>query len=149
MKPPAWRLQRDAYPHVVQIQTRYHDEDTLAHINNIAIAAYYDEARFRFSREVFQRIEGSGRTRIVTADSRVTYLAEAFHPDMLDVCSGILRIGTASYEIGQAIFQQGRCVGVCTTTFVQADKDGVRPLSDAMKAALEQVKLRIPEAAQA
>ncbi len=144
MKPPAWRLDRAAYPHVAHIQTRYHDEDGLGHVNNIAVAAYYDEARSRFTRQIFEAVGKGHWSRIVTADSRVTYLGEVFHPDDIEVRTGILRIGTASYDIGQAMFQKGRCVGVCATTFVQADADGARPLSEAMRAALEAMALREP-----
>jgi acyl-CoA thioester hydrolase len=97
MKPPAWRQDRSIYPHAFAIQTRYVDEDRLGHVNNIAIAGYYDEARSCFSRLVFGKVDRAEMSRIVTADSRVTYLAEVFHLDDLEVCTGILRIGTASY----------------------------------------------------
>lgn len=145
MKPPAWRQDRAIYPHTFAIQTRYADEDRLGHVNNIAIAGYYDEARSRFSRAIFNSIGKNEMSRIVTADSRVTYLAEVFYQDELDVCTGILRIGTASYEIGQALFQKGRCVGICTTTFVQATSSGSSPLSDSLKAALARMQIRKPD----
>jgi acyl-CoA thioester hydrolase len=144
MKPPAWRQDPDVYPHVFELQPRYHDEDALRHINNIAVAAYYDEARSRFSRQVFAQAGIEKTTRIVTADSRVTYLAEVFYPDMVEVRTGILRIGGASYDLGQALFQKGRCVGVAMTTFVQASSEGASPLSDSLRAALEAAMVRQP-----
>jgi acyl-CoA thioester hydrolase len=148
MKPPAWRQDRAAYPVSTTIQTRYHDEDMLGHVNNIAVAAYYDEARSRFSREVFQNAGQLNRIRIVTADSRVTYLGEVFHEDEgAEVVTGILRIGTASYDLGQALFQRGRCVGICTTTFVQASAEGSSPLSPELRAALQAVMVKAPQEA--
>jgi acyl-CoA thioester hydrolase len=84
------------------------------------------------------------QVRIVTADSRVTYLAEVFHPDLVDIGSGILRIGSASYEIGQALFQKGRCVGLCVTTFVQADAGGARPLGGDFRKVLEGLMMTAP-----
>lgn len=145
MKPPAWRLDRAAYPVSTTIQTRYHDEDMLGHVNNIAVAAYYDEARSRFSHEVFRKANVLKRVRIVTAASSVSYLGEVFHgDDGAEVVTGILRIGTASYDLGQAMFQRGRCVGICTTTFVQASKEGSSPLSPELRAALEAVLIREP-----
>ena len=144
MKPPAWRQDRAVYPHSFHIQTRYRDEDGLHHINNIAVAAYYDETRARFSREVFKTAGLGDRVRIVTADSRVSYLAEVFHPDEVEVRSGILRIGKASYDIGQAMFQKGRCVGICTTTFVQASAEGSSPLEPGLRAALEAMMISEP-----
>jgi len=144
MKPPAWRQDRAVYPFSCAIQTRYTDEDSLGHINNISVAAYYDEARSRFSRHVFAKVAPAEMTRIVTADSRVTYLAEVFHKDVVEVCTGILRIGTASYEIGQAMYQDGRCVGICTTIFVQATPEGSSPLSESLKAALQDMFIHAP-----
>lgn len=144
MKPPAWRQDPAVYPHSFLIQTRYRDEDGLRHVNNIAIAEYYDETRARFSRAVFTAANLMDRVRIVTADSRVTYLGEVFHPDEVEVRTGILRIGSASYEIGQAMFQKGRCVGVCTTTFVQASAEGSSPLAPSLRAALEAMMIKAP-----
>lgn len=145
MKPPEWRQERARYPHTCMIQTRYADEDRLGHVNNIAIAGYYDEVRSRFSRHAFSGLQPGDVTRIVTADSRVTYLAEVFHRDEVEICTGILRIGTASYEIGQALFQDGRCVGLCATTLVQASAAGASPLSDHLRAALEALRIRAPD----
>lgn len=144
MKPPAWRQDRAVYPFSCAIQTRYTDEDSLGHINNISVAAYYDEARSKFSRHVFSKVNSGEMTRIVTADSRVTYLAEVFHKESVEVCTGILRIGTASYEIGQAMYQDGRCVGICTTIFVQATPEGSSPLSESLKAALQDMLIHAP-----
>ena len=144
MKPPAWRQDRAIYPFSCAIQTRYADEDRLGHINNIAVAGYYDEARSKFSRHVFAKVDPAEMSRIVTADSRVTYLAEVFYKEEVDVCTGILRIGTASYEIGQAMYQDGRCVGICTTTFVQATAAGSSPLSASLKGVLQDKMIHAP-----
>lgn len=144
MKPPAWRTERAIYPWFCEIQTRYHDEDLLGHVNNIAQAAYFDEARSRFMRRLMTTAEPFERTRIVTADSRVSYLAEVFHPDMIEIGTGILRIGSASFGLGQAMFQKGRCVCLCETIFVQADANGSSPIDPRLRAALEQFILHAP-----
>jgi acyl-CoA thioester hydrolase len=149
MKPPPWRQERDVYPHFTEIQTRYRDEDMLGHVNNMAIAGYHDEARNRFSRAYFRLAGDITGTRIVTAEQRVTFLAEVFHPDTLEAGCGILRIGRASYEIGQALFQKERCVGLCSAVFVSATRSrGTAPLPDNLRAALESFMVRAPEEAQ-
>lgn len=149
MRPPAWRLQRDLYRFFVRIQTRYRDQDMLQHVNNIALAAYYDEARHRFSHEIFGRVGDIAGVRIVTADSHIHFLAEVFHPDDLEIATGILRIGNASYQIGQALFQNGRCAGTCTSTFVQATKKGSGPIPDKFRAVLEDFLIKAPSEAAA
>lgn len=144
MKPPAWRFEREIYPHVFRLQTRYRDEDNLRHINNIAVAGYYDEARSRFTHGLFARLGDASKVRIVTADSHVHYLAEVFHPDEVEIRTGILRIGNASYQIGQALFQKGRCAGVCTTTFVFTADGGSAPIPDRLRSMLEEFLVRAP-----
>jgi acyl-CoA thioester hydrolase len=146
MKPPLWRLQRATYPVSFHIQTRYRDEDSLNHINNMAIAGYYDEVRSRFMRQIFDDLGPAPWVRIVTADTRVSFLGEVFHPDMVEIASGITRIGTASMDIGQALFQKGKCAGLCVTTFVQADETGSSPLSPGLRAVLETYRIHEPAA---
>lgn len=147
MKPPVWRQQRSIYPYVTRLQTRYRDEDRLAHINNIAIAEFYDEARSRFTRDLFVRAGVGMKTRIVTADSRLTYLAEVFHMQDVDIATGILRIGSSSYDIGQALFIGDVCKGICTTTFVHAATTGATPMGDDLRAALQDMLINAPATA--
>jgi acyl-CoA thioester hydrolase len=146
MKPPAWRMNNALYPFRFDLQTRNRDEDGLRHINNIAIAGYYDEARGRFSRKIFNEAGMGEYVRIVTAESSVSYLGEVFHPDMVEIGTGILRIGNASYDLGQAMFQNGKCVGVCTSTFVQATAEGSSPLSASLRAVLSSYLIQAPTA---
>ena len=144
MKPPAWRQDRALYPHSVRVQTRYHDEDRLGHVNNIAVAAYYDEARSQLMRRTFELTNGLTGVRIVTADVRVSYMGEVFHPGDVEVASGILRIGNSSWEIGQTMFQNDRCVGVATTVLVQASAAGAGAIVPELRAALEQLLIVAP-----
>lgn len=143
MKPPAWRKDRTAYPFFTPIQTRYRDE--LAHINNVAIVEYYDEARWRFAREVFRRAGVPANGRIVAAESRQSYLAEVYHMQGIEIGTGILRIGNSSYDIGQALFVGDACKGICTTTIVYLESDQATPLSASLRAALTDMEIRQPE----
>ena len=144
MKPPAWRQDRALYPHSVRVQTRYHDEDRLGHVNNIAVAAYYDEARSKLMRRTFELTQGLTGVRIVTADVRVSYMGEVFHPGDVEVASGILRMGNSSWEIGQTMFQNDRCVGVAATVLVQASASGAGTIVPELRAALEQLLITAP-----
>ena len=144
MKPPAWRQDAALYPHSIRVQTRDHDEDRLGHVNNIAVAAYYDEARSQLMRRTFELTNGLTGVRIVTADVRVSYMGEVFHPGDVEVASGILRIGNSSWEIGQTMYQAGRCVGVATTVLVQASSEGSSTIVPALRAALEQLIVVAP-----
>lgn len=146
MKPPAWRLDPGVYTYTTDIQTRYRDEDMLRHVNNMAIAGYYDEARNRFSRAIFKAAGDLTGTRLVNVENSVNFLAEVYHPDTVAVGSGILSIGASAYVIGQALFQKGVCVGTCDTVFVRASRSrGTSPLPDNLRAALEGFRLLMPQ----
>ncbi|MDB5431787.1 MAG: thioesterase [Caulobacter sp.] len=134
---PAWRQDRDAYPHSFEVQPRYRDEDMLHHVNNISVAVYYDEVRSRLMREIFRRAGNPPDIRIVTAETRVSYADEVFYPDLVDIRSGLIRLGTASFTIGQALFQSGRYCGFCDTVLVQAAVTGAEPIHPKLREAMQ------------
>ena len=139
MKPPEWRKQRAPYPLTFQVQTRYRDQDLLAHLNNVAIAEYFDDVREQIMRSIRAQLDPSEHIRVVTASMAVTYLAEAYHPDTVDIGAGILKIGNTSFEIGEAMFQNGQCVAICTATLVQSLEGRKVPIAPKMRAILDAV----------
>ena len=141
------RLPSD-FPYLIEIPTRYADVDHLRHVNNIAIAAYYDEARARFTIETVRRAGVTSGMRVVTVQANVSFLAEVFNPGVIQIGTGISRIGTASYEISQALFQYDRCVGVCVAVFVNAPTSGSKsaPLPDKYRSVLSEFLLKDPAA---
>ena len=144
MRNMTWLREQVRYPCHYARDTSYRDLDALGHVNNVTVAAYYDDARERMTRAIFQGLDGDERGRVVTAQSTVTFLAEVFHPTVLDIASGVLKIGSSSWEIGQAIFLDSRCLGLCSTTLVQADAEGGRPLGLSMRARLENNMIKPP-----
>jgi acyl-CoA thioester hydrolase len=56
------------------------------------------------------------------------YLAEAEYPEPVEIACGVSRIGTSSYDIVQALFQRGRCVGLCDAVLVNTGLNGAEPL---------------------
>ncbi|WP_439636371.1 acyl-CoA thioesterase [Oceanicaulis sp.] len=138
MKPDAYRLTLETYPLVVSVPSRFQDLDPLGHINNVAIGAFYEEARGALNRKAFSLdLRKANKMRMVIADVHIAYLAEAFHPGDLVVGSGILRIGGSSYTIGQGLFQNGQCVGACESVLVNTDGKKPAPIPEEGRKALE------------
>jgi len=126
MKPDARRLLLETYPLTFEVPSRFQDLDPLGHINNVAIGAYYEEGRGDLHRQAFPpQLRKQHSMRMVIADVHIAYLAEAFHPNTLIVGTGALKMGNTSYTLGQALFQNGQCVGVCETVLVNTD--GTKP----------------------
>lgn len=133
------RLVRDAYPRHLVLSTRVSDMDGYGHLNAIRIGHYYEDARARFHNEVFPRDE---RLRTVVAQLSIRYLGEGFWPGDVEIATGILRLGRSSFEMGQALFARGRCIGLCDTVIVHSPEGKAVPLTPSYRRAIAGVMLR-------
>ena len=135
-KPEPWRTDASRYPFSTAIQTRFGDMDVLRHINNVAIAAVFEEGRIRFNRSL-----GLGHSepdiRWLIVDVSIAYLKESHHPDDIVVASGVGRIGRSSWTIMSAAFQQEQCIATCDTTIVYSGANGALPIPADMRVALD------------
>jgi acyl-CoA thioester hydrolase len=133
MRPDPSRLKLANYPIAVEIATRYGDLDSLGHINNVSYARLFEEARMRFNLRA-RGLESSGEfrdeARFVLVANNFNYLSESHYPHPVTVGVGATRIGTTSYSLGSAMFQQGRCVAVNDATIVCADQGRSFPLPE-------------------
>jgi acyl-CoA thioester hydrolase len=138
------RLDPAHYALKVPILARYADVDPLWHINNVAIAQYYEEARVAANTEMLagERIPMPTGERILIAQQSIDYLHEASYPGALEVGVGVLRIGNSSYAFGMGMFQAGLCVSVSDAVMVFADADGPARLPDRFRRRLEEWQLR-------
>jgi acyl-CoA thioester hydrolase len=135
-----------SYPYRVRILARFADVDPLWHINNVAIAQYYEEARVSANMTMLElgRIPTASTGRILVAHQSIDYLQEANYPGALDVGVGVLRVGNSSYTFGMAMFQDDRCVSVSDAVLVYADAHGPARLPDPFRLRLEDRRLREP-----
>ena len=137
-RPAPWRLSRDAYPAIETKQTRFQDLDINNHLNNVAFAALFEDARVRMNRalgRVHQNQGEAGGFRGVVARNEINYLAEGSYPEDVEIAIGIGRIGHRSFEMLAAMFQSGRCIATCDTTVVMTDPKHAG-LPDAFRARL-------------
>ena len=142
-KPAPFRLQLETYPFTADIPTRWADLDLLGHINNVSMAGLFEEGRGRFNRSL-ELPRDRKTTRWLIAAVAINYLAEAHHPHDVTIASGIGRIGTRSWVIQSAAFQQGHCVATCDTTLVFTDETGAAPFPEAFRAKFEANLIRQP-----
>lgn len=126
------RLDPTRYPLKVRIIARYADVDPLWHINNVAIAQYYEEARVSALTQMLggARIPTPAGERILIAHQSIDYLLEAGYPGTLEVGVAVLRLGNTSYTLGMGMFQDARCVSVSDAVMVYADAQGPARIPD-------------------
>lgn len=129
-KPAGWRLNPASYPFTSATQTRFGDMDVLGHINNVAMAGLFEDGRVRFNRSLGERERRQPGERWLIAAVAINYINEGHFPDDMIIMSGIGRIGTSSWVIASAAFQNGKCVATCDTTIVYTDKGGPKPITD-------------------
>lgn len=143
-RPEAWRLDPAAYPFSDITETRFQDLDPLGHINNVAMAALFENGRVRFNRSLglFDRRHDGERWLI--ASLSINYLAEAHFPADIEVASGIGEIGMRSWTIYSAAFQEGKCVATCETVIVFTRPEGSRAIPDDMRSILAANQVRRP-----
>jgi acyl-CoA thioester hydrolase len=129
------------YPWSIELQTRFSDMDVNRHLNNIAIARFFEETRIRFGRS---ELVGSGSPvwpRYLVAHVAVDYLGEGSYPEPLTLAYAIGDIGRSSFRALKAMFQSGRCIALCDTVLVNAGADGTAPLPADLRVRLEAFRL--------
>ena len=134
-----FRLDPERYPLKVNVLARYADVDPLWHINNVAVAQYYEEARVSTTMLVMggKRIGTPEGERILIAHQSIDYLREGTYPGALEVGIGVMRIGRSSFRYGMAMFQDGACISVSEAVLVYADAQGPAALPEAYRRRLE------------
>ena len=136
MKPEPRRLRRAAYPFFRTVPARFGDMDEEGHLNNVALAGFYEEARVSFLRHHLRSKDGS-EFRFVIANMNISYLAEAHYPGDYDVGVGVSRIGATSFHLGAALFLGEACLGVMDTVQVVIVNDKPSAIPVHVRQALE------------
>ena len=149
MKTAPERLQLATYPYATELDTRFGDMDVQRHLNNVALAGLYEEARVRFVSSLYQIHLRPDGQRPVLAEATIRYLAEGRYPGRLVAAAGLLRLGRTSYVIGQAMFQNTVCIGTADIVIVWTETGRPCPVPEAFRQALAAALIETGEAADA
>ena len=141
MRPDPERQRLATYPYATELDTRFGDMDVQGHLNNVALAGLYEEARVRFVSQLFQLHLRPDGQRPMLAEARITYLAEGRYPGRLNAAVGVLRVGRSSYVIAQAMFQECACIGIADIVIVWTSGGRPHPIPDAFRAALTRASI--------
>lgn len=139
---PADPLDLAAYPFAHTVAARFADVDSLGHLNNVAIAAFYEDARVFFVRRALDGLAPgpltkTGPSYVVLAEQTIRYLAEADYPGTYQVGMGVGRLGTSSVVLLAGLFTSGRCVGTGRNVLVHMVAGRPAPIVGEARARLE------------
>ena len=141
-KPQSWQLDPANYPFKHRTETRFADLDLLGHINNVSMAGLFEHGRGMFNHAIEVERRAPGQRWLIVSVA-IEYIAEAHFPEHVEIASGILRIGSSSWDIASAAFQGGECKATCITTIVLTDANGPTALPQDLRAEFERLHVRV------
>jgi len=136
---------RSAYHHMVDVPTRWMDNDIYGHVNNVHYYSYFDTAvnSFLIAGDALD-IHGGAVIGLVV-ETGCKYFAPLAFPETVQAGIAVTRIGTSSvrYEIG--LFKEGEDEPVAEGFFVHVyvDRTSRRPTSlpTELRALLETIQI--------
>ena len=128
--------ERSTYGHWSREKVRWGDQDGARHINNVAYAGYFEDARLELLLDRVISHKAKGATFIVRRVA-IDYLGTASSPAQLDVGSCVLSVGESSFTIGQGVFLGAQCLATGETVHVHLTKGAPSPLTDVLRSVLE------------
>lgn len=126
---------RDTYRHFTPVTIRFSDTDMLGHINNVAIAAYFEAARCELFYELMregglaQRGGEGARIDFVLARVAIDFKREFFYPGSVEVGARFTRLGNRSITTGYGLFLGDTCQATSEAVNVFFDLDTRQPVA--------------------
>jgi acyl-CoA thioester hydrolase len=136
------RLQLASYPRTVEIRATYGDVDSFQHLNNVALARFFEEGRAAMNMELFgvdAVVRPSDGVQLLFASIAIEYVAQGRYPGSVTVATGVSAVGRSSFSQSAAIFQGETCLAVCEAVTVHAKDGKGQVLPDEVRAALAKI----------
>jgi acyl-CoA thioester hydrolase len=133
------RLRLGSYPRKVEIRATYADVDSFQHLNNVALARFFEEGRAAMNMELFgvdTVVRPSEGVQLLFASIAIEYLAQGQYPGSVTVATGVSSVGRSSFTQSAAIFQGETCLAVCEAVTVYGVDGRGQPLPDSVRASL-------------
>ncbi len=127
---------REMFHHFSPIQTRWSDNDSYGHVNNVVYYAYFDTAvnNYLIARGALD-IE-SGAVIGLVVETGCHYFAAAAFPDALQAGMRVVHLGNSSVRYEIAIFREGADLALAQGHFVHVYVDRVTRRPTALPATL-------------
>ena len=103
-------IKLDNFPFHHSIKTRWRDLDAFRHVNNATFLSYIEDARILF----FKRWEINLKEKsLIVASVKIDYINQLKHPSNLIIGQKVARLGTKSYDIQSAVFEEKSKLLIC------------------------------------
>lgn len=133
---------RETYRHWSPVTIRFSDQDSLAHINNVALSQYFEVARTAYVYDVIRKAgpEAVKTVEFILARVVIDFVSELHYPGAVDVGARLTRLGNKSMTSGYGIFSGERCIATSEAVNVFYDmktRSSMAPTDD-VRAILKQ-----------
>lgn len=118
MKPD--ELAQASLSHRLSVPLRFGDTDMQGHVNNAVFATLFETGRVAFLYDRDAGMPPRGRNFVI-AELNMRFLAEILYPGIVDVRSGVSRIGNASANLVQQLWVDDGLKATATSTIVMID----------------------------
>ncbi len=131
---------RADFPHLLEIQTRWNDNDVYGHVNNVVYYAYFDTVINRYLIDAGLDIE-RGAAIGVCVESQCTFKASITFPETVHAGLRVVKLGNSSvrYEIGIFRGEELCALGSFVHVFVDRTTRRPVPVPDGIRAALARI----------
>lgn len=138
----AW-LDRSLYHEAVTVRPRFQDLDPLNHVNNVAMAAMFEDARVRFNHPMKDHFQ-TKTVRTMVAGQTLNYVNECHLRPDLQFHLGIGRMGSSSWVIQAAAYQGETPVLLAMAALVTTRAGLPCPIPEGLRAMLLERRLKQP-----
>ena len=136
-------LTRAAFPHFLEITTRWMDNDVYGHVNNVIYYSFFDTVVNRYLIDNGALDFRGGNVIGLVVETRCSYFKPVAYPDRITAALSVEQLGNSSVRYRVAVFRnddddtaaQGHFVHV----YVDRATNRPVPLPDALRKALERI----------
>jgi len=136
---------RDGYPYLLEIPTRWADNDVYGHVNNATYYGYFDTAVNRHLTDHGVLLPAETPVIGVVVETGCRFHQSLSFPDTIEAALRVTKIGNSSVTYELALFRKGDPEPAATGHFVHVYVDRATrrpaPIPPAVRAELE--KLRV------
>ncbi len=120
---------REAFSLFTPVTIRFSDTDKLGHVNNVAIAAYFEAARCEIYYRLMKEAKVASNVDFVLARVAINFKREFFYPGTVEVGSRFVRIGNRSVVTGYGLFIATECYATAEAVNVFFDLETRSPIA--------------------
>jgi len=122
---------REKYPVLVELATRWADNDVYGHVNNATYYAFFDTVVNRFLTDNGVLDVEKSQSFGVVVETGCKYFSSVSFPDVLEIGLRVVKLGNTSVQYELGVFKRGsaECAAEARFVHVYVDRDARRPVA--------------------